>query len=99
MSIASVLERFSLNTIEVLFVFSYVVLVSLMMGLTIFSKNTYEVVQTSLQMLLSLYIVYKFNPFTRKTLISEMERRIIFSCGIYLLLATIPYHYISQIYL
>lgn len=99
MSIAKFLEGFSLNTIQVLFAFSYLVLVSLMMGLTIFSKNTYKIVQTSLQIILSLFIIYKFNPFTRKSSISDMERRVIFSCGIYLFLATVPYHYISQIYL
>ena len=99
MSIANFLERFSLNTIQVLFAFSYLVLASLMMGLTIFSKNTYEIVQISLQIILSLFIVYKFNPLKRTTSISDMERRIIFSCGIYLFLATVPYHYISQVYL
>lgn len=99
MSFIAFLERFSINTIEVLFIFSYLVLISLMMGLTIFSNNTYRTVQTSLQLLLSLYIVYKFNPFTRKTYISDMERRIIFSCGIYLLLASIPYHFLASIYL
>ena len=99
MLLARFLERFSLNTIQVLFVFSYLVLASLMMGLTIFSKNTYEIVQTVLQIILSLFIIYKFNPFTRTSSISDMEQRIIFSCGIYLFLATVPYHYISQIYL
>ena len=99
MSLARFLERFSLNTIQVLFAFSYLVLASLMMGLTIFSKNTYEIVQIVLQTILSLFIVYKFNPFTKKSSISDMERRIVFSCGIYLLLASVPYHYISQVYL
>ena len=99
MSIASFLERFSLNTIQILFVLSYVILGSFMMGLTIFNPNTYETTQTALQLLISLYIVYKFNPFTNKTSITNMERRIIFSCGIYLLLVSIPYQYLSQIYL
>lgn len=96
MSIASFLERFSLNTIQILFVLSYVILASFMMGLTIFNSNTYETTQTVLQILISLYIVYKFNPFTNKTSITNMERRIIFSCGIYLLLVSVPY---KQLYL
>lgn len=99
MVLAKFLERFSLNTIQVLFAFSYLVLASLLMGLTIFDKNTYELVQLSLQIILSIFIVYKFNPFSKKTSISDMERRIVFSCGVYLFLATIPYHYISQTYL
>ena len=99
MTLAKFLERFSLNTIEVLFAFSYLILASLMIGLTIFSKNTYKIVQVSLQIILSLFIMYKFNPFSNKTSISSMERRIIFSCAIYLFLATVPYHYISQLYL
>ena len=99
MTISSMFEKMSLNTIEILFVISYVILASLMMGLTIFNRNTYEIVQTTLQLVISIFIAYQFNPFNRKTSITDMERRIIFSCSIYLFLATIPYHYISQIYI
>lgn len=95
MSILKLLENLSLNAIEILFVFSYVILGSFMIGLTLFSPKTYDTVQLVLQLLISLFIVYKFNPFTRRTSITDMERRVIFSCGIYLLLTVIPFDTMS----
>lgn len=97
--ILKTIESLSLNTIEVLFIISYVILATLMMGLTIFSPNIYEIIKIILQILISFFIIFKFNPFTRRTMISQMERKIIFSSGVYLFLATVPFHYLTGIYL
>lgn len=99
MSIFASFEKLSLNTIEILFVISYVVLASLMLGMTIFSPNVYKIIQITLRFIISFYIIYKFNPFYKDRSISDIERRVVFSCGIYLLLAIIPYDYISQLYI
>jgi len=91
-------SNISYNTIDILLLISYFLFISLLLGLTTVNPYYYNIVQYIVRLYVSLYIIYKFNPYTGKKTITDGEQKIIFSSAIYLLLAIIPFEKLISIY-
>ena len=81
---------------------SYLLYAFAIFGITKYAPQYLDTLKNIIKIYVSLVLVIKFNPFTNKTnYLSDFDRRLIFSSGMFLLLSTsiisIIEHYISNI--
>ena len=65
-----------------------ILIIATVLGIGYVSPNVLTTVQSLIKVTIAIYLIYKFNLFTRKSTIDKTEQIIIYSAGIYLLLST-----------
>lgn len=69
--------------------FSYVLQVVIYFGIANFDPKIMQNIMSIIKLYISVYLMYKFNPFTRdKITFDTFEKKLIFSSAIYLFLST-----------
>ena len=68
--------------------FFYTLYVALLFGISFISNDYLNKFTSFVKVLISITLIYLFNPFRKKTDITLFEKDIVFSSGIYLLLTT-----------
>ena len=69
-----------------------------LLGISFFSPKYLSYLREIIKIYISLLLIYKFNPFFYKHYISEFDRKIVFSAGVYLLLTTTIISVIERLY-
>ena len=70
-----------------------------LLGISFFSPKYLSYFREFIKIYISGLLIYKFNPFYNKTgNISEFDRKIVFSAGIYLLMTTTIISIIEKLY-
>ena len=69
-------------------VLSYFLYVAILFGVSFVSPIYLDILNSFIKVFISFMLIYLFNPFRKKTKLTLFEKDIIFSAGIYLLLAT-----------
>ena len=67
---------------------SYFLYAAILFGVSFVSVSYLDTLNSIIKTLISLMLIYVFNPFKTKTELNTFEKDIIFSAGIYLLLTT-----------
>ena len=69
-------------------ILSYFLYIAILFGVSFVSPFYLDTLNSIVKVLISLMLIYVFNPFKKKTELTSFEKDIIFSAGIYLLLTT-----------
>ena len=69
-------------------ILSYFLYIAILFGVSFVSSFYLDTLNSIVKVLISLMLIYVFNPFKKKTELTSFEKDIIFSAGIYLLLTT-----------
>ena len=72
------------NTIRLM---SYVIYFLALFGITLINPALLNNLESFIQIYISLFLIYRFNPFTSITF-NELDRKIAFSAGVFLLMTT-----------
>ena len=67
---------------------SYILYFLTLIGITTFAPQYLEHLRNFIKIGISLFLIYKFHPFIKNYKISKFDRRLIFSCALFLLLTT-----------
>ena len=69
-------------------ILSYFLYAAILFGVSFVSVSYLDILNSIVKVLISLMLIYVFNPFKTKTELNPFEKDIIFSAGVYLLLTT-----------
>ena len=69
-------------------ILSYFLYAAILFGVSFVSVSYLDTLNSIVKVLISLMLIYVFNPFKKKTELTSFEKDIIFSAGVYLLLTT-----------
>jgi len=67
---------------------SYILLFVTMTGLIYINPNYLNTLNLLIKVFISLFLIVKFNPFTKQETINKFDKEIAFSAGVYVLLST-----------
>ena len=84
---------------KILISLSYIIYISLLLGLTIIDSSYLSIVKTAIKWYIALYLLLRFNPYIKffKISRSSSEEKIIFHSAVYLILSLIPYEHINKV--
>ena len=86
---------------EVMFDFimsvSYILIVLTLLGFSTNAPIYLDTVHYYMKVYICLFLIWRFNPFMKVTLFTELDRKIIFSAGIFMLTATILNAYLIEL--
>tara|TARA_Y100000389_G_scaffold104801_1_gene101708 strand:- start:110 stop:427 length:318 start_codon:yes stop_codon:yes gene_type:complete len=69
-------------------ILSYFLYAGILFGVSFVSETYLNTLNSIVKVLISLMLIYVFNPFKKKSKLTSFEKDIIFSAGVYLLLTT-----------
>tara|TARA_R110002074_G_scaffold140697_3_gene286953 strand:- start:135 stop:452 length:318 start_codon:yes stop_codon:yes gene_type:complete len=69
-------------------ILSYFLYGGILFGVSFVSETYLNTLNSIVKVLISLMLIYVFNPFKKKSKLTSFEKDIIFSAGVYLLLTT-----------
>ena len=67
---------------------SYALTVVVILGITSYAPQYLTLLRETIKIFVTGFLIIKFNPFVKKTILSDFDREIIFSGAIFLLLTT-----------
>ena len=81
-------QKFQMNAFIVITVITYILYIGSFLGLL--STNTPQyitIIHNYIQIYVSLFLMYRFNPFRNKKEFSELDKKIAFTAGTFLLMS------------
>lgn len=81
-------QKFQMNAFIVITVITYILYIVSLLGLSKTNTAPYvTVIHSYIQIYVSLFLMYRFNPFRNKKEFSELDKKIAFTAGTFLLMS------------
>ena len=81
-------QKFQMNAFITITVITYILYIVSLLGLTTVDTAPYvTVIHSYIQIYVSLFLMYRFNPFRNKKEFSELDKKIAFTAGTFLLMS------------
>ena len=81
-------QKFQMNAFIVITVITYILYIVSLLGLSKTNTAPYvTVIHSYIQIYVSLFLMYRFNPFRTTTHFSELDKKIAFTAGTFLLMS------------
>ena len=83
------------SAFNIIIIISYILYFAVALGLSASAPQYLETLQYWVKLYISLFLIYRFNPF-RSITFNELDRKVAFSAGVFLLSTTIFNHILSS---
>jgi hypothetical protein len=83
------------NLFTFFIIISYVLIIALYLGLSSSAGSYLHVIDYYMRIYICLFLIWRFNPF-RKIEFTELDRKIVFSAGLFILTTTALNQYITR---
>ena len=81
-------QKFQMNAFIAITVITYILYIVSLLGLSKTNTAPYvTVIHNYIQIYVSLFLMYRFNPFRNKKKFSELDKKIAFTAGTFLLMS------------
>ena len=81
-------QKFQMNAFIAITVITYILYIVSLLGLSKTNTAPYvTVIHSYIQIYVSLFLMYRFNPFRNKKEFSELDKKIAFTAGTFLLMS------------
>jgi hypothetical protein len=96
MKIYKATYEFQYKFFDIVIKLTYLLTFLSFLGLSIYAPNYLEILNNFTRIYVSLFLIWRFNPFRKKFIFTELDRRIVFNAGIVVLSTTIFNRYIFE---
>jgi len=83
------------NLFTIFIIISYVLIVAVYLGLSSSAGSYLHIIDYYMRIYICLFLIWRFNPF-QKVEFTELDRKIVFSAGVFILTTTALNQYITR---
>jgi hypothetical protein len=91
------LSKYHEKMFDIIIIVSYILIVISALGLSQTAPSYLDKLDTYLKIYVCLFLIWRFNPFRKNVLFNELDKKIAFSAGLFILTTTILNNYLIYI--
>ena len=81
---------------QFIYYFAWIIYIFSLLGIHYIGKDVFDYIQNGLRVYISLFLIFKFNPFTRKNVFTDFDKHVVFEAGIFIFSTTVLNSFIKE---